>query len=549
MGPTILQDEDFDRIPLSTTRFSELRALNQIYIDKSNLIYKLARQRTPFFFFFSRRFGKSLLLSTFDSLFSKGLEDFKGLSIEKLWTENKTYPVAKFSLANYRVSSISDFNEDFCQSIVREFTDILPHPEKLNRTAATGPNSLLEECLKQLTGSSVVILIDEYDAPLTHTLDEPDLNKQIVSYLGAFFNTLKDYKDSCRFIFITGITRIAHVSLFSTFNNLNEITLDDDYSSLLGITESELHNYFDSYVENAASVLEMSKDEVYERLKLRYNGNRFSVHANESVYNPWSVLSFLSKPHNGFENYWYQSSAGTPTLLINYLKDAGHAKQFSELSESEELYVTISELKAKSEAAQIPMNLLLQQTGYYTLQYNSEADVILAYPNEEVEESIFNLKRDLYNLKLSSKTNRCMLAIPEYVDAADIESLKTVFNKIITESITPDTGIFNREVDIRNLIYISIPDSVIYKSRENVNAFGFADMQLVTRKTKLVIEFKRSYKTEKTTVTEDQALDSGLKQLKEKHYGEGISDKKLIRVAIVISQEKRALTKWQILDV
>ena len=142
-----------------------------------------------------------------------------------------------------------------------------------------------------------------------------------------------------------------------------------------------------------------------------------------------------------------------------------------------------------------------------------------------------------------------MLAIPEYVDAADIESLKTVFNKIITESITPDTGIFNREVDIRNLIYISIPDSVIYKSRENVNAFGFADMQLVTRKTKLVIEFKRSYKTEKTTVTEDQALDSGLKQLKEKHYGEGISDKKLIRVAIVISQEKRALTKWQILDV
>ena len=515
MGPTILQDEDFDRIPLSTTRFSELRALNQIYIDKSNLIYKLARQRTPFFLSRPRRFGKSLLLSTFDSLFSKGLEDFKGLSIEKLWTENKTYPVAKFSFANYRVSSISDFNEDFCQSIVREFSDILPHPEKLNRTAATGPNSLLEECLKQLTGSSVVILIDEYDAPLTHTLDEPDLNKQIVSYLGAFF----------------------------------EITLDDDYSSLLGITESELHNYFDSYVENAASVLEMSKDEVYERLKLRYNGNRFSVHANESVYNPWSVLSFLSKPHNGFENYWYQSSAGTPTLLINYLKDAGHAKQFSELSESEELYVTISELKAKSEATQIPMNLLLQQTGYYTLQYNSEADVLLAYPNEEVEESIFNLKRDLYNLKLTSKTNRCMLAIPEYVDAPDIESLKTVFNKIITESITPDTGIFNREVDIRNLIYISIPDSVIYKSRETVNAFGFADMQLVTRKTKLVIEFKRSYKTEKTTVTEDQALDSGLKQLKEKHYGEGISDKKLIRVAIVISQEKRALTKWQILDV
>ena len=140
-----------------------------------------------------------------------------------------------------------------------------------------------------------------------------------------------------------------------------------------------------------------------------------------------------------------------------------------------------------------------------------------------------------------------MLTIPEYVDSANIEGLRELFNKIITESITTDTGIFNREVDIRNLIYISIPESVIFKSRETVNAFGASDMELKTKKTRMVIEFKRSYRTEKFSVSEDQALSLGLKQLQEKHYGEGVSEKKLIRVAMVISQEKRSLTKWKIL--
>ncbi len=547
MGTTTLTRQDIAKLPLSTTSFSDLRKDGLIYVDKSAFIYDIACLKTPYFLSRPRRFGKSLLLSAFESLFSKGLDDFTGLAIEKLWTEDKTYPVIKLTFSSYRTTSIEEFNEDFCQAIFDTFKAYLASPKEISRTPQTGPNTVLKQCLTQMKGSSVVILIDEYDAPITHSLDNPDLNKLIVNYMGAFFNTLKEYKDTCRFIFITGITRIAHVSLFSTFNNLNDITLDDEYSSLLGITETELHTYFDRYIENASIVLEMTKDEVYERLKLKYNGNRFSVHAKETVYNPWSVLSFLSKPQNGFKNYWYQSSAGTPTLLVNYLKEEWHAKQFSELSNNEEMYVTISELESKSEATKIPMNLLLQQTGYYTLQYNSESDVHLIYPNEEIEESIFNLQRDLQNLKLTSDTNRGMLTIPEYVDSANIEGLRELFNKIITESITTDTGIFNREVDIRNLIYISIPESVIFKSRETVNAFGASDMELKTKKTRMVIEFKRSYRTEKFSVSEDQALSLGLKQLQEKHYGEGVSEKKLIRVAMVISQEKRSLTKWKIL--
>ena len=139
--------------------------------------------------------------------------------------------------------------------------------------------------------------------------------------VSSFFATIKSCEGIFRFVCITGITRLAHVSLFSMFNSLEDITVDEDYSALLGITEDELHKYFDTYVRNAAAVLDMSVSDVYARLKSSYNGFQFAINARQTVYNPWSIISFLKKNKQGFLNYWYSTSGGVPAMLVKYLQN------------------------------------------------------------------------------------------------------------------------------------------------------------------------------------------------------------------------------------
>lgn len=155
--------------------------------------------------------------------------------------------------------------------------------------------------------SKIVVLIDEYDSPITHTFENELLQSQILQYMSSFFDVIKSYLYKIRFIFITGITKIAYVSLFSDINFLTDITYDSKYSSLLGLTDYEIHKYYDVYIENAAKVLGISEKSVYSRLKSFYDGYQFSVESQETVYNPWSFLNFILNPTQGFKNYWYVS--------------------------------------------------------------------------------------------------------------------------------------------------------------------------------------------------------------------------------------------------
>jgi len=293
MGKTILDKTMMLRLPLATTGFSVIRN-SKIYVDKTSLIMDLAlNDGAPVFLSRPRRFGKSLLVSTFESLFSRGLQDFKGLAIEtgkEKWTD-KTYKTVRLDFSRYAFSNAENFSRKLTGALLFAFYGNTGPLIKENGNK--DPDDVLSEFAATSEDKSIVLLIDEYDSPITHHLGDNAEKAKIIATLGNFFATVKSCEEKFRFVFITGITRIAHVSLFSVFNTLKDITCDDDYATLLGITDAELHHYFDPYVRNAAAVLDMSVSDVYEKLKTVYDGFQFSIDAAETVYNPWSVLSLI----------------------------------------------------------------------------------------------------------------------------------------------------------------------------------------------------------------------------------------------------------------
>ena len=552
MGMPILDEAILLKLPLATTGFSVIRN-SKIYVDKTSMIRKLAvTDGAPVFLSRPRRFGKSLLVSTFESLFSKGLQDFKGLAIDtgdEKWTD-ETYKVVHLDFSQYANFSCEELKKNLTRCLVRDFSDF----EKIDALDEQGnynqPSDILEQAVKNAPDKSVVLLIDEYDSPITHHIHDVSERDKIIAVLAGFFATIKSYEPKFRFVFITGITRIAHVSLFSVFNNLADITCDDDYATLLGITDAELHHYFDPYVRNAAAVLDMSVSDVYEKMKTVYDGFQFSIDAAETVYNPWSVLSFLRDPKKGFLNYWYATSGGTPTILVKYLEDKSNLDLFSKLSyqvknaEDGENLVSLDTLMSKSDPDKIPMAMLLTQTGYFTLRKDSSEYARLVIPNDEVAESLIKLSLDINHLNPAVTTRSKLAKLAALVNAGDIEGIFSLFNTALTEGISANAKAFNDENSIRDFIYVLLPRNGIIKTRENPNARGFSDLEIRTNEVKLVIEFKRI----RDGYPLKTAMNDALNQLKSRHYGETVQNLRLIRAAMVISPEDRNLADFRVLE-
>lgn len=540
MGIGFLTQQQLTKLPLGATGFPRMRRNGLVYVDKTDLVGSIALiENAPVFLSRPRRFGKSLLLSTFESLFSKGLEDFRGLAIEKTWTEKRTFPVVRLSFAEYDLSDVITFRASMYRALRSQFGRFMPIFDHDRSEYEKAPTDFFRELLEKAGDVELVLLIDEYDAPITHTLNRQAQNQQIIDTLSSFFNILKSYSSKFRFIFITGITRVAHTSLFSVFNNLEDLTIDDRATTLLGMTEEELHRYFDPFVRNAAQVLNMDVDDVYARLKARYDGYQFSFdRKSPSLYNPWSVLNFLTKPNMGFQNYWYLSSSGTPTLLVEYFKNNPASADYSDLKNQKNL-VTLDQLTSKSEALSIPTDVLLWQTGYYTIRGISQNDAFLQFPNEEVEESIARLCDDIHNRRLTADTTFRLASLAELIDAANLHAIASLFNAILTEGLSPTTKVFQNETDVRDVIYLALREQGLVKRRENPNLLGFSDMELTTAKTRLVIEFKRSFAGR----SESDAIQKGVDQTQARQYGISAFDTRhLVRAVFVISSAEKRIT-------
>ncbi len=402
------------------------------------------------------------------------------------------------------------------------------------------PDSSLSSILKNINDNSLVLLIDEYDAPLTHHINQNDEINEIINILNDFYATIKQYTGKFRFIFITGITRTSHVSIFSAFNNIIDISLENDYNELLGFTKNDLEYFFDEYILHAAITLKISKQDIYDKLEEYYDGFQFSLQATSTIYNPWSILNFLTFPKNGFKNYWF-SSGGQSSLIMQYLK-INNSFDFLNPN-NREVDIDEEDISNRYDITDIPRNVLLYQTGYLTLRHNQNDFFKLVLPNKEVEESLFRLYLKVNNLDPKHDLLQKMKTIVKAIDTHNISYIIDIFNDILNECVSPLSNIFQDERSLRDIIYAALmkaPALQIVKERETVR--GRSDLEMLTEKTHLVIELKRA----SDACPPERAFKKALGQIQEKRYGKLFSEKRerYALAMVIASTEKKVLPQF-----
>ena len=359
--------------PIGIQNFESIRQGGYVYVDKTHLIHQLATTGKYYFLSRPRRFGKSLLVSTMEAYFQGKKELFKGLAIEKLekdWTE---YPVLHLDLSGVTYTDENVLNE--------KMENTLSQWEQTYGIANTFTvdgirfENIIKTAYSQ-TGKPVVILIDEYDKPLLDTAGNEPLREAIRSRLQGFYSVMKSQDGKIRFGFLTGITKLGKLSIFSGLNNLNDISMDYRYADICGISEKDLHAYFDESVQEMAEANKMSKEECYARLKEYYDGYHF-CEDSEDIYNPFSLLSALNGKR--FRDYWYET--GTPTFVVKALQ-RGQFNLEGLTLEGVPAFV-LGGVNA-DDSDPVPV---LYQSGYLTIQSydNQTQEYTLKYPNQEVE--------------------------------------------------------------------------------------------------------------------------------------------------------------------
>jgi hypothetical protein len=520
-------------LPLGTSTFETLRESNEIYVDKTELVYKLAATgRGKIFLARPRRFGKSLLVSTFESLFAYGLRDFRGLAIEKWWID-KTYPVVRLDFSKLKAQASTEaFEKAFCDYLQESFFR-LGFCYDATRTSFF---SQFDAWMQSLSVNFFVLLIDEYDAPLTERLNDPKAFREIRDLFARFFSIIKSNEGCLRFFFMTGVTKFSSTSIFSAFNNLQDISLDSLYSTLLGYTQQEIENYFFDYLKEAAAALQVPCEEVLKELKNNYNGFCFDQKAKTRVYCPWSVLNFFNRPDQGFANYWYMSS-GQPTALVKFLE--GHALS-DPANYGDEIEVPLSDLAASNEYDTISLSVLLFQTGYLTIKAAADDGWMhLGYPNQEVAVAMAQLySRELLKGKRLRKPDSP--GVGEVLATADDEQVVEYFNWIfnaIDYQAYPVTG----EMQCRALLQVLLIGAGIDVVVEKHTALGGSDLEVETGNRRWIFEFKFAKDEEEVGALLEQAVE----QVRSRRYSESASAKELNRMALVFDAAQRRFVAWQ----
>ena len=364
--------------PVGIQTFERIRKENKLYIDKTEYIYRMTHSGGCYFFLSRpRRFGKSLLVSTFESYFSGKKELFEGLAIEKLEQKWMEYPVLHFDMSggkHMEKEQLEDYLSNRLEAEERKWGTT--HSKR-------GVNDRLTELITtayEISGKQVVVLIDEYDAPMLDVAHERKNLDELRNVMRNFYSPLKMCEPMLRFVFLTGITKFSQVSIFSELNNIKNISLDDEYAGVCGITKEELLTQMSEDIDVLAEALEMTREETIAKLKENYDGYHFSP-ASPDVFNPYSLLNCFDDKN--FGAYWF--SSGTPTYLINMLR------KFKVLP------AKIGRSLARSSAFDAPTeNLktitpLLYQSGYITIKgYDKMSQLFtLDLPNKEIKVGLF----------------------------------------------------------------------------------------------------------------------------------------------------------------
>ena len=404
------------QLPVGIQSFEKLIDNNNLYVDKTEYVYRLVHTSVPYFLSRPRRFGKSLLLSTMKAYWEGKRDLFKGLIIEELERDNpdawQPYPVFYFDFNK------TNFAEDGALEAILEVQlqewELL-YGETSKKAPLGARFGQLLKAAAEKTGKRCVVLVDEYDKPLLETMDNKTLVEHNKAVFKGFFSVLKSEDAHIQFVFITGVTKFSKASIFSDLNQLMDISMSMDYSEICGITEQEIRDNFEPEVENLAKEQDLTTEGCLEKLKQEYDGYHFHQ-KGKGVYNPYSLLNALF--NREFDSYWFET--GTPTFLVKRLRNMNFdVRKFNDKT----LYATKDMLKdyRDDNPDVVP---LLYQSGYLTLKdYNTQKSVYtLGFPNNEVEVGFLKSLLPIYTGHVGGVSGKDILALTEYVESGDLES-------------------------------------------------------------------------------------------------------------------------------
>ena len=404
--------QSIKKLPIGIQTFEKLIKGNHLYIDKTELIYRLINNGFAYFLSRPRRFGKSLLISTLDEIFKGNKELFKDLWIYESDYEWKEFPVIRIDFSKQGAENKEDLKRH-----IKEQLDVVAYKYDIE-LSRPDYYSRFEELIAKLGSiGKVVILIDEYDKPLIDHITETDAAIGMREVLKGFYTIIKAMDAHVRFVLLTGVSKFSKAGVFSGLNNLNDISMTADHSALLGITQNELEYYFEDRISNMAEEENIEPKALLEEIKHWYNGYCFSEKCTQ-VYNPYSTLMLFD--HRSFRNYWFET--GTPSFLVNLMQ-----KQSFKLHDIHKETDTMS--FSTYEIERLRLTPLLFQCGYLTIKaFNKDRMLYtLDYPNFEVKNSFLTYIANFFSNYENSKG-----AVYEMTDALKTGSFDQFFQILKT---------------------------------------------------------------------------------------------------------------------
>ncbi len=508
------------KLPIGLNSLEKIVEGNYIYVDKTKHLLNLIDSGNYFFLSRPRRFGKTLTIDTLKNIFEGNKDIFKGLYIYDSWDWDKRYPVIRVDFSVGLFNSSDNFIERV-NAVLRE------HQKKFDiRYEEEGfVNRFHELIIKTYKkyGMQVVILIDEYDKPILDNIEKPELAEEIRDLLSNFYGVIKGLDGYLRFVLLTGVTKFSKVNLFSKLNNLYDITISKNFSSICGYTEDELDVFFNEHLKGADR----------EKLQLWYNGYSW---LGERVYNPFDILIFIADGFR-FRPYWFET--GTPTFLMKLIKNQRYFIPNLESIEATDA------LLGSFDVYTMEIEALLWQTGYLTIKDTKEIagrlKYVLSYPNLEVK---ISLNEFILKFLTKIETNIYSRTQEEIYNAlmrgdvdSFIENLKALFSQLPYTNFTKN-DIASYEGFYASVVYSYLASIGVDLRAEDITNKGRIDLTILLDDKAYIIEFK--------VIDSDKEEKEPLMQIKEKGYFEKYKGKfkDIYLVGIVFSKEKRNIKEW-----
>ena len=522
-----MQTASVRKLPVGIQTFSEIREGGYLYVDKTNLVWKLVNQGVKYNYLSRpRRFGKTLLVSTLQSYFEGRKELFEGLKIMEMETEWQPRPVIRLDMS--KAGETAADLRSFFETAFGELEEKYGISKELDASLPSRLHEIIIAAHKS-SGQKVAILVDEYDYSLQHTWGTPE-HEKCASLYRSVFTTVKAEDEHIRFVFITGITKFTQISLFSAFNNLVNVSFKVDYEDICGISQDELESDFVPEIEMFAQKNKCTRDEALKRLKENYDGYHFSDEFEKDIYNPFSLINALD--NRKISSYWVAS--GASTLIAKFVKDAEiRLREFDGCRISSDVIETSDVFVGGPE-------VFLYQSGYLTIKGFRNGVYTLGFPNKEVRQALYKTVLPILSMRVENNTQSAQGILQSDLIDGILPEAMDALKSLIADVPYSNKKLASMDMEERyRLIISTILNAIgLNVEVEHMLSTGRIDVVASTSQITYVIELK---------LQKNGGLESAAKQIMDNNYLEPFrgAGRKVIGVAIELDDLGKGMTGWK----